>query len=179
MPSCRTCNGKFSELENEVFVPLALSINPDKIAAAGLSKKALRALGIGAGGKLTEEERRIRKAVLTKVFRGAEPYSPEVKPHVLAGLGPHPEIPENQQLQIFVPGKQLREVFGKIVRGCEYWLANGRIVEPPYEVMVYFVYDTDVPDVVRAFAPFGPVHLGPGFRVRRGRRARQTSRRSL
>jgi len=24
-----------------------------------------------------------------------------------------------------------------------------------------------VPDVVRVFAPFGPVYLGPGFRVRR------------
>lgn len=167
VPSCRVCNGNSGELESEVFVPLALCINPRKIAAAGLSKKALRALGIGAGGKLSGEERRIRQAVLAKVFRGAKPYSPEVKPHVLPGLGPHPEVPENQQLQIFVPGEKLQQVFGKIVRGCEYWLANGRIVEPPYEVKVYFVYDADVPDVVRAFAPFGPVHLGPGLRVRR------------
>ena len=32
---------------------------------------------------------------------------------------------------------------------------------------IYFVYDADVPDVVRIFAPFGAVHLGPGFRIRR------------
>ncbi len=167
VPSCSVCNGTFGELESEVFVPLALCIDPRKIAAAGLSKKALRTLGIGAGGKLSESEKRIRKAVLDKVFRGAKPYSPEVKPHTLPGLGPHPEAPENQQLQIFIPGKELQEVFGKIIRGCEYWLANGRIVEPPYEVSVYFAYDVDVPAVVRAFAPFGPTHLGPGFRVRR------------
>jgi hypothetical protein len=34
-------------------------------------------------------------------------------------------------------------------------------------VKIYFVYDADVPDVIRIFAPLGPVHLGPGFRVRR------------
>jgi hypothetical protein len=39
-----------------------------------------------------------------------------------------------------VPGEKLQEVFGKIVRGCEYWLANGRIVEPPYGVAAYFVH---------------------------------------
>ena len=92
---------------------LALCINPQKIAAAGLSKKALRALGIGAGGKLSEEEKRIRQAVLAKVFQGARPYSPEVKPHVLPGLGPHPEVPENQQLQIFVPGESCSKFSGK------------------------------------------------------------------
>ncbi len=167
VPSCRRCNGNSGELENEVFVPLALCGNPLKIAAAGLSKKALRSLGVGVSGDLDDEEKRRRRAVMERVFRDAKPYSPAVQPHVLPGLGPHPEAPHNQQLQIMVPGEKLQEVFGKIVRGCEYWLANGRIVEPPYGVAVYFVHDADVPDVARAFARFGPVHLGPGFRVRR------------
>jgi hypothetical protein len=167
VPSCRVCNGKSGGLENEVFVPLALCVNPLKIAAAGLSKRAIRALGIGAVADLTENEKQKRRAVMERVFRNAKPYSPEVQPHVLPGLGPHPEAPHDKQLQIQVPGDKLQQVLGKIVRGCEYWLADGRIVEPPDEVTVHFVHDCDVPDVVRAFGPFGPVHLGPGFRVRR------------
>jgi hypothetical protein len=167
VPSCPSCNHKYGEMENEVFVPLALCVNPRKIAAAGLSKKTLRALGIGSRGELDADEKQKRQATKEKVLRGARPYSPEVQPHVLPGLGPHPEVSQNQQLQILVAGEKLQQVFGKIVRGCEYWLANGRIVEPPCELTVHFVHDADVPDVVRLLGPFGSLHLGPGFRVRR------------
>jgi hypothetical protein len=167
VPSCGPCNGDSGQLENEVFLPLALCINPQKNAAAGLSKKALRAFGIDADGQLSDDEKRIRRGVQAKIFEGAEPYLAEVKPHVLPGLGPHPQAPDNQQLQIFVPDEKLQKVFKKIVRGCEYWFADGRIVEPPYEVNIYVTYDADVPDVVRTFARFGSVYLGPGFRVRR------------
>lgn len=148
-------------------MPLALCVNPLKIAAAGLSQRAVRALGIGAAADLTEDEKQKRRAAMKRVFKDAKPYSPEVQPHVLPGLGPHPEAPHDKQLQIQVSGEKLQQVFGKIVRGCEYWLADRRIVEPPYEVAIHFVHDCDVPDVIRAFGPFGPVYLGPGFRVRR------------
>src|SRR5580698_10012057 len=56
VPSCRQCNKDLGALENEVFVPLAMCIDPRKIAAAGISKRALGSLGVGAGGKLSEKE---------------------------------------------------------------------------------------------------------------------------
>jgi hypothetical protein len=167
VPSCGDCNHKYGEMENEVFIPLALCVDPRKIAAAGLSEKALRALGTGATSNLGEDEKQRRRAVKERVFKGAKHYSPDVQPHVLPGMGPHPEAPANEQLQILISGEKLQKVLGKVVRGCEYWLANGRIVEPPCELTVHFVHDADVPDVVRTFAQFGPVYLGPGFRVRR------------
>ena len=167
VPSCGDCNHKYGEMENEVFVPLALCVDPRKIAAAGLSKKALRALGIGVGDELDEAEKQKRRAVREKILKRMRRYSPEVQPHVIPGMGPHPEAPPNEQFQIHFPANKLHDVLGKVVRGCEYWLADGRIVEPRCELSVHFVHDADVPGVVRAFAPFGPVYLGPGFRVRR------------
>lgn len=167
VPSCEACNGKFGAMEKEVFVRLALCIDPRKAAAAGISKKALRSFGVGADAALDEEEKRKRKALMAKVFKDAKPYSRDVEPHLLPGIGPHPELPAEQQLQISLPAAELIEVGEKIGRGCEYWLNNGRIVEPPYEIEVFFVHEGDVPDVLRIFANFGPIYRGPGFQVRR------------
>jgi hypothetical protein len=44
-----------------------------------LSKKALRALGVGVGGDLDDEVKRKRRAVMERAFRDAKPYSPEVQ----------------------------------------------------------------------------------------------------
>ena len=73
------------------------------------------------------------------------------------------------QLQLTMTVESIHAVVKKIVRGCEYWLADGRIVEPPYEIEVIFPRET--PELVKAvMARFalGPVHLGPGLRIRRG-----------
>ena len=136
VPSCPSCNHKYGEMENEVFVPLALSLcqSPERLQRQGLSKKTLRALGIGSrGANWTQTRSRNAGLPKEKVLRGARPYSPEVQPHVLPGLGPHPEVFAKSATppDISCGRKKLQQVFGKIVRGCEYWLANGRIVEPP------------------------------------------------
>jgi hypothetical protein len=49
----------------------------------------------------------------------------------------------------------------EIVRGCEYWLADGRIVEPPYEIEIFFVAETHefVRRLLAAFA-LGSVYFG-------------------
>jgi hypothetical protein len=63
-------------------------------------------------------------------------------------------------MQITIPAEGIHAVVKKIVRGCEYWLAGGRIVESPYEIEAFF--PTETPDEVRklmaAFA-LGPVYL--------------------
>jgi hypothetical protein len=57
----------------------------------------------------------------------------------------------------------------KIVRGCEYKLAN-RIIDETYEMGVYFAHESDVAEqTARVFqAPRAQTtHLGPGFAVTR------------
>jgi hypothetical protein len=54
-----------------------------------------------------------------------------------------------------------------MVRGCEYVL-NGRIVEEPYELTVYFVHEHNVPDLLSwalNSRSAQKVALGPGFHV--------------
>jgi hypothetical protein len=152
-------------MEKELFIRLAFCIDPTKQAAAGISAQAMRSFGIGVAD-LDFKERRIREALREKIFREIAPYATEVEEHVIPGLGPHPGTPVAQQKRISVPAALLNEVAKKIVRGCEYWLAGGRIIDPPYEIELYLV--PEVPqDVLRMFGLFGPVSLGPGFRVRR------------
>lgn len=167
VPSCGRCNGELGLTEKEVFVRLGLCVNPEKAAATGISKKVIRSMGIGAEG-IDEDEKRIRAALREEVLKGAKPYSEEDRPHILPGIGPHPEAAPENQVQIYIPANKLYEVAKKIVRGCEYWFADGRIVEPPYEIEVFFPHQRDVPDVVRTFSAFSSFHLGPGFCVRRG-----------
>jgi hypothetical protein len=167
-PSCESCNGHFGELEKELLVFLAYCINPTKPAAQGLYERARRTIGIGVEG-LSNEEKRHREAGRRKLLNEARPYSPEVQPHIIPGLGPHPEAPVSSQMQLTIKAESIHAVVKKIVRGCEYWLAGGRIVEPPYEIEIFFPTETpeDVRKLMAAFA-LGPVYLGPGLRIRRG-----------
>jgi hypothetical protein len=167
VPACLPCNGELGTVEKEVFVRLGLCVNPRKVAATGISNRVIRSLGICAEG-LDEDEKRIRAALKEEVLRGAKPFAEEARPHILPGIGPHPEAPAEQQIQINIPADKLYRVSRKIVRGCEYWFSNGRIVDPPYEIDIFFAHEADVPDVVRMFCAFGPFQFGPGFRVRRG-----------
>ncbi len=127
-----------------------------------------RTMGIGVQG-LSEEEKRHREGRRRKLLTEARPYSPEVQPHIIPGLGPHPEAPVSSQMQLTIDAESIHAVVKKIVRGCEYWLAAGRIVEPPYEIEVFFPTETPelVSQLLAAFA-LGPVYLGPGLRIRRG-----------
>ena len=64
-------------------------------------------------------------------------------------------------------GQLIHDVARKIVRGCEFWLSDGRIIDPPYELDVYMVHPEEVPGIVRMFDSMSDITLGPGFRVRR------------
>jgi hypothetical protein len=125
-------------------------------------------MGIGVDG-LTDEEKGHREARRRKLLSEAKPYSVDMLPHTIPGLGPHPEGPVSSQLRLTIEAESIYAVVKKIVRGCEYWLTSGRIVEPPYEIQVMLPSET--PEVVKkvmATFAFGPVHLGPGLRIRRG-----------
>ncbi len=164
VPSCRECNGKFGEMEKEVFIRAALCVGPVKGEAAGLSRRALESLGVEAPG-ISLEEQRHRQALKAKIVKQINPYVPGTE-H-FPGLGPHAGFPEHAQYEIRIPAEHMKEVAGKIVRGCEYVLGKRRIIEDPYTVQIYFADEKRIGDVIRLFDSFGPVHLGPGFHVTR------------
>jgi hypothetical protein len=136
-------------------------------------------MGIGVEG-LSEEEKRHRDALRRKVLNEARPYSADIQPHIIPGLGPRPETPVNTQVQIKIPAESSHAVVKKIVRGCEYWLASGRIVESPYGIDVFFPTETpeDVRKLMATFC-FGPRLFGTGIANPKGRRTRRSLGRPL
>lgn len=167
VPSCTKCNGEFGKMEQELFIRLALCVDPKKAEAAGLSAKAVRSMGIGAEG-ISLKERLHRKALKRKILAATERYKPGTE--TFPGLGPHPGFTEHEQIAIRIPATLLEGVSKKVVRGCEYILGNKRIVDEHNRLTVYFLHAGKVPGaIVQIFE--GPAaqttHLGPGFTVTR------------
>ena len=109
----------------------ALCVDPRKLEAAGISEKVKRSFGVGVSG-LSEKEQKIRDARKNRILSSMTPYSEDTKSHLIPGLGPHPGFPVEKQFQIQIPAELVYDVAQKIVRGCEFWMANGRIIGPPY-----------------------------------------------
>jgi hypothetical protein len=167
-PSCGRCNQELGRLEKDLLVFFACCMDPTKPATRGLYQRVRRTMGLGVSG-LSDAEMLHRAARRRKLLDEAQPYSSDMLPHIIPGLGPYPEAPASLKRQLTVKVESVHAVIRKIVRGCEYWLAGGRIVEPPYEITIIFPTETPefVNQVMAAFA-MGPVHLGPGLRIRRG-----------
>lgn len=146
------------------MVRFAMCVDPRKQAASGVWAKARRSLGIGVTG-LSENERRIRKALKDEILGKAKIYDKSAEAYVIPGLGPHAGFPNELQIQIEIPADDVHEVAKKILRGCEFRLADGRIVEPPYELEVFV--PTEMPRELETHLKFGPDYLGPGCRIRR------------
>lgn len=131
-------------------------------------KRAYRTLGIGVTD-VDANEMKIREALKEEVFKEAQIYSGNPKDNIIPGLGPHPEVPHDQQYEIGIPADDLIAVVKKIVRGFEYWLGDGRIIEPPLDLEVFTLHEEDIPPAFAALlATTDKAELGPGVRVRRG-----------
>jgi hypothetical protein len=164
-PSCRVCNGTSGKKEQELFIRLALCVDPRKIEALGISAKLARTFGIGEG--ISPADKQKRTAFMDRILSEAKPISEENQAHIIPGLGPHPGFPIESQREIGIPAQLVYDVAKKIVRGCEFWLLDGRIIDPPYKLDVYMVHPEEIPGIVRMFDSINAVTLGPGFRVRR------------
>jgi hypothetical protein len=149
-----------------MFVRLALCADPTKLEASGMSKKALKSLGVGVAD-LDTDEKAHRVALLKKVFAEAKLFKNQDS-SLLPGLGPHAGFPAGEQLSITLPDGILRRVSEKIVRGCEYKLNGESYVEAPREVRIYFIHDVGAEDLTALFDRLPAKSLGPGFEVRRG-----------
>jgi hypothetical protein len=167
VPSCSECNGTLGKIEKEMFVRLALCTNPTRAEASGMSKSALRSLGIGVDN-LTPKEKAHRIALAKKVFLKVKPLKDRGGIGLLPGLGPHEGFPAGEQLTLTISNATLYSVSEKIIRGCEYKLNNEGYIEKPYRLKIYFVYDKGIEDVTALLDSLPATHLGPGFEVRRG-----------
>ena len=136
-----------------------------RVRQPGSRKRALISLRVGAP-KISNKEKKHREALKNKILEEMQPYEPSSS--ISAGIGMHEGFPAHTEYSIPIPEALLKKVAGKIVRGCEYVLGDGRIVENDGDLKVYFAHEQQIQDVIGVFNKFGsPVHLGPGFRVTR------------
>ena len=96
VPSCSGCNGTFGELEKELFIRLAICIDPTKAEASGISKDALRSMGIGVQ-ELNPEERAYRTALLNKILGDSVPLKDIGDVPLVPGLEPHAGFSEDKR----------------------------------------------------------------------------------
>lgn len=167
VPSCAECNNTLGAIEKELFLRLAMCIDPAKVEASGINKRLYRSFGIGVSSKeVGKEERKIRLGKLKDIMKGATRYSGSAKP--FPGLGFHVGRLPEEHLTIPVPEKELIAVSKKIIRGSEYIYGNKRYIEEPFEVEVYFVNeDADIGDVTQLLGLGYRKDYGPGFVVER------------
>jgi hypothetical protein len=170
VPSCSKCNGTFGESEKELFIRLALCIDPAKAEASGISKDALRSMGFGVQN-LDPKERAHRIALRKKILEDSVPLKDIGEVPLVPGLGPHAGFSVDQQHAVTIPDDLLKSVAGKIIRGCEYKLNNKAYIEEPYRLQIYLAHDSDVSNLAAVFEALPVVTLGPGFEVRRGESA--------
>lgn len=124
----------------------------------------MRTLGIGVEG-LSAEEAEYRRSQKLRIMNLIEPYAAGIA--TIPGLGPHHGFREDQQFVIRIPSDLLHIVAEKVVRGCEFVIAE-RIIEKPFEVLTYFAHENEIPDIlvkVLAHPNAQKTDVGPGFNV--------------
>jgi len=153
-------------LEKELFIRLAICVDPTKAEASGISKKALRSLGIGVKNAACEESVH-REALRKRIMAETQPLAQAGDLPLLPGVGPHPGFKVEEQRAIEIPYELMHSVCGKVLRGCEYKMGKKRYIEEPYRLEIYFAHDDDVKDVTATCESIPAFTLGPGFEVRR------------
>lgn len=163
-PSCKRCNENLGAMEDRLFLRMAVCINPKEMASSGISKKALRAMGIGT--VVTKKEARIRATRLRKLLKEVEPFTQHT-PKLFPGFGPPSGFPRELLVTIKIPAEELEKASQKIIRGLEYKLGRGRYIENNYICRVYFVEKDSVSDVDKLIDRGTKITHGPGFSVAR------------
>ena len=165
VPSCKACNGKFGVLEKELFIRLALCIDPRKAEASGITKKLLRTLGVGPD--MPEKEREIREKLRLEVLAATKPYTGDETLPTLPGLGLHQGFSPESQRAVPIRADCLDAVLEKVFRGCEYVLNNRQYVKLPRSIGIYHVHQ-EPSQVAQTFSKFATrTSLGPGFEIKR------------
>ncbi|MDP3729157.1 MAG: hypothetical protein Q8R26_00150 [bacterium] len=164
VPSCRRCNIELGAAENLIRTYIVPGINQDKQEIFGLRERVFRSLGIGLKNKLNPEEFEKRKNGAIKLYKKFRAVCPDME--FYPNFGHMEESTIERQHAVEIPKDTLIKVFGKIFRGAEYILNNKRIIESPFELMVFI--GNDILIFRRLDHLFNRTeNLGPGFRIQR------------
>lgn len=166
VPSCEACNNQLSRVERELLIRMGLCVDPERREALGISTRALRSLGIGAG-ELREREAGHRRTTRERITGQMRQFEDGMEAHVLPGFERRDEMPQAMRPVVLVSAEALARVTEKIARGCEFRIGNERYVEPPYTLEALFPTQEGIDQIRLLMDEVPPLDLGPGLHIAR------------
>ena len=163
IPTCKTCNSEYGRLEEDLFVMLAMTVDPDDEGAAGIWQRALRSVDESLGrDKRDRLARRARKKRVTDSLLMGEDIPDE---GVYPGMGERWHRERRDQIAVVVPAEHVRRLCEKIVRGITF-KERGILIEPPFSVD-FFPLEEEAAVPIRALIEKHEERFarGPGFHV--------------
>jgi hypothetical protein len=146
-PACSKCNAELGKIEENLLIRLGLSLNPrpdTNSSTSEISQRVLRSLNPKVAKN--DRDKKIRLAKAKKMIEGIFRSDGSIK-GIFPNFGYHKGWKPEEQYGIYIPANEPEVVGAKIVRGIEYRL-GGRIIDPTFELQVYFCHEDTIRDVV-------------------------------
>lgn len=165
IPVCEPCNKRYGELEEDLLMRLALTVDPRAAEAAGIYQSVRRSFLPEFARD--ERDRQAREAKQRKlranILEGAQIPTDGIYP----GLGNRWGTPSETVLAITIPAKSLEKLAEKIVRGILF-IEDGRYIETPYSVKFIALEEAAARELRPMFDICGTERSrGPGISVKR------------
>lgn len=167
VPACRECNNKYSHLEQELLIRMALCLNRNERASSGIPQRALDSMDPAKARDQRDGSARLslRKQTLRNII--------DVDPQSSKGLLPNfglnrGSITRPVAKGIKIPEDLLESLARKFVRGITYRLENNLLIDSRYVIDVIPVEEEHASECKAILDSVGAsVKLGPGVEVQR------------
>lgn len=133
IPACLPCNQRYGKLEDDLFIRLAMCIDPTMAQAAGIAEKALRALDPRSAKNARDAAHRHKRAL--KFKRLLKPVAEVPQESIVPMFPRQPEWPD-ARYGITIPRASLQALAEKISRGI-FFIEDEQYIEAPYEITHY------------------------------------------
>lgn len=161
VPSCRDCNHKFSKIEEDVGLRMAMCLDRKNPAATGIVEKALRAIDPSQGKN--EKDQLARKRKRQKLL---------AERHEMTRLPPSGVLPSFQanwdigsRTAFLVPADALHSLIKKWARGVHF-ATLGRLIKRDENIDIFHLPEETAEEAFRDIKPHATLlRKGPGVEV--------------
>ena len=154
IPSCVKCNSELGAIEREVFVRIALCLDPNAPESRSIVQKALRAMKPEYGKTASDKRARaaLGQKISSEILQGDQIPNHGIYPNLGARRGSLP----TSQMAVVIPAEFFRRITEKIVRGITY-LEDQRFIEPPHKIQFFALDDESARPLTELTERFGTV----------------------
>jgi hypothetical protein len=165
VPSCRDCNKKYGDLENDLLTRLSICLEPSDPACAGIFEKGMRA--IDPEYAENEKDKKFRQAKREKILRELSVGGAIPQKYFYPNFGLHADLSVQDQASILISADSVKRLAEKIVRGI-FYIEDHLFIEPPYNIESFVLSEKDAQPIMEATKKFGSVYARePGITVYR------------